>query len=303
MIFKDYYKILGLETNKVTADEIKIAFREQAKKYHPDVNGGNSKTEERFKDINEAYRVLANSSTKRKYDRMWNTHVGKKQAKQSYEESKREKDSLFSDFFNMFFGVPAEAKEEREKPKKKIPVKGENVETEINVGIEDAYFGTEKKISLRTVNGKMKTFSVKIPEGIRDGERIRLLGQGKLGQNGGKNGDMFIKINIQNNSKFKLQGYDIATDLYLTPWEAALGKRVSIESIDDTVSLYVPPGIQSGEKVKIPQKGYKDGRGSRGDLIAEVKTVVPKKLTEDEKELFEKLKNVSKFNPREKKFT
>lgn len=303
MIFKDYYKILGLETNKVTADEIKIAFREQAKKYHPDVNGGNSKTEERFKDINEAYRVLATSSTKRKYDRMWNTHVGKKQAKQSYEESKREKDSLFSDFFNMFFGTPAEVKEEKEKPKKKIPVKGENVETEINVGIEDAYFGTEKKISLRTVNGKMKTFSVKIPEGIRDGERIRLLGQGKLGQNGGKNGDMFIKINIQNNSKFKLQGYDIATDLYLTPWEAALGKRVSIESIDDTVSLYVPPGIQSGEKVKIPQKGYKDGRGSRGDLIAEVKTVVPKKLTEDEKELFEKLKNVSKFNPRENKFT
>lgn len=109
---------------------------------------------------------------------------------------------------------------------------------------------------------------------------------------------MFIRININENNKFKLEGYDIVTDLFLTPWEAALGKRVSIESIDDTVSLYVPPGIQSGEKVRIPQKGYKDGRGSRGDLIAEVKTVVPKKLTEDEKELFEKLKNISNFNPR-----
>lgn len=144
----------------------------------------------------------------------------------------------------------------------------------------------------------MKTFSVKIPSGIRDGEKIRLLGQGKQGQNGGKNGDMFIRININENNKFKLEGYDIVTDLFLTPWEAALGKRVSIDSIDDTVSLYVPPGIQSGEKVRIPQKGYKDGRGSRGDLIAEVKTVVPKKLTEDEKELFEKLKNISNFNPR-----
>lgn len=144
----------------------------------------------------------------------------------------------------------------------------------------------------------MKTFSVKIPSGIRNGEKIRLLGQGKQGQNGGKNGDMFIRININENNKFKLEGYDIVTDLFLTPWEAALGKRVSIESIDDTVSLYVPPGIQSGEKVRIPQKGYKDGRGSRGDLIAEVKTVVPKKLTEDEKELFEKLKNISNFNPR-----
>lgn len=144
----------------------------------------------------------------------------------------------------------------------------------------------------------MKTFSVKIPSGIRDGEKIRLLGQGKQGQNGGKNGDMFIRININENNKFKLEGYDIVTDLFLTPWEAALGKRVSIDSIDDTVSLYVPPGIQSGEKVRIPQKGYKDGRGSRGDLIAEVKTVVPKKLTEDERELFEKLKNISDFNPR-----
>ena len=146
----------------------------------------------------------------------------------------------------------------------------------------------------------MKTFSVKIPQGIRDGEKIRLLGQGKTGENGGKNGDMFIKINIQNNSKFRLDGYDIVTDLFLSPWEAALGKRVSIEGIDDNISLYVPPGIQSGEKVRIPQKGYKDGRGSRGDLIAEVKTVVPKKLTDDEQELFEKLKAVSEFTPRVK---
>lgn len=144
----------------------------------------------------------------------------------------------------------------------------------------------------------MKTFSVKIPEGIRNGEKVRLLGQGKPGLNGGKNGDMFIKINIQNSEKFRLQGYDIVTDLFLTPWEAALGKRVNINSIDDTISLYVPPGIQSGEKVKISQKGYKDGRGGRGDLIAEVKTVVPKKLTEDERELFERLKSISDFNPR-----
>jgi len=301
MIFKDYYKILGLETNRVNNEQIKIAFREQAKKYHPDVNGGNARTEERFKDINEAYRVLSNSSTKRKYDRMWNSHVAKKQAKQEEQNSRRDKDSIVGDFFNMFFGTPVETNEETNiKTKKKNPIKGENVETEINVGIEDAYYGTEKKISLRTVNGKMKTFSVKIPEGIRDGEKIRLLGQGKQGSNGGRNGDMFIKINIQDNNKFKLKGYDVVTDLFITPWEAALGKRVNIETIDDTVSLYIPPGIQSGEKIRIAQKGYKDGRGSRGDLVAEVKTVVPKQLPEDEKELFEKLKNISTFNPRSK---
>lgn len=154
MIFKNYYKILGLENNKVSQEEIKIAFREQAKKYHPDLNGGNTKTEERFKDINEAYRVLSDYSTKRKYDRMWNKHVGSK-TKQEFEESKRGKDSVFSDFFNMFFGSPIEQASDIEpKTKKRKPIKGENIETEINVGIEDAYYGTEKKISLRAVNRK-----------------------------------------------------------------------------------------------------------------------------------------------------
>lgn len=145
----------------------------------------------------------------------------------------------------------------------------------------------------------MKTFSVNIPSGIRNGEKVRLLGQGKTGINGGKNGDLFIKININDNSKFKLEGYDLVSDLYLTPWEAALGKRVNISSISETVSLYVPPGIQSGERIKIPKKGYKDGKGDRGDLIAEVKTVVPKRLTDEEKELFERLQNISDFNPRD----
>ncbi len=157
MIFKDYYKILGLETNKVSTEEIKTAFREQAKKYHPDLNGGDEKTEERFKDINEAYRVLS-SGSRRKYDRMWNTHVGKKKNKEEYEESKRDKDSLFSDFFNMFFGAPESIDTKKTKTRKKPAIKGDNIETEINIGIEDAYYGTEKKISLRTVNRKNENF-------------------------------------------------------------------------------------------------------------------------------------------------
>ena len=300
MIFKDYYKILGLDTNKVAEDQIKNAFREQAKKYHPDVNIDNKRAEERFKDINEAYRILSGTASKRKYDRMWNSHIGKKKAKVKYEEGKRDKDSLLSDFAKMFFGGTIEEDEKASKTdkRKKVPAKGDNVETEINVDLEEAFYGQEKKIGLRTVNGKMKTFAIKIPSGIRNGEKIRLLGQGKNGVNGGKNGDLFIKINIQNNSKFKLEGCDLLTDLYLTPWEAALGKRVNINSIEETVSLYIPPGIQSGEKIKIPQKGYKDGEGSRGDLVLDIKTVVPKKLSEEEKELFEKLDNISNFNPR-----
>lgn len=296
MIFKDYYKILELETNRVSIDKIKANYRELAKKYHPDVNIENKKAEERFKDINEAYRVLSDSSAKRKYDRMWNNYVGKK--RKEFEESKRASDSVFSDFFNMFFGNVREEKEEIQKKNKKPAIKGENIETEIDVSIEEAFYGLQKKISLRTVDGNMRTFSIKVPSGIRNSEKIRLIGQGKEGENGGKSGDLLIKINIQDNGQFKLRGCDLYTDLFLTPWEAALGTRVKVASIDENVSLYIPAGMQSGEKVKIPQKGYKDGKGGRGDLIIEAKIVVPKMLTDEERASYENMAKVSKFNPR-----
>ena len=299
MIFKDYYKILELDTNKVTMEDIKQAYREQAKKYHPDVNIGNKIAEERFKDINEAYQVLSNGVSKRKYDRMWNTHIGSKKRRQAYEESKRGKDAVFSDFFNMFFGNIKTEDNETVKPTKKKPqIKGENIETSIQISVIEAFYGMNKKISLRTVDGKMKTFNIKVPAGIRNNEKIRLIGQGKAGQNGGKNGDLFIRIQIEKDSKFELIGYDLYTSLCLTPWEAALGTRVQLEGIDDTVSIYVPAGIESGEKLRIPGKGYKDGKGGRGDLTATVQIMVPKKLTKEEKELYEKLKEISKFNPR-----
>lgn len=196
----------------------------------------------------------------------------------------------------MFFGETEIKPATREN--KNVAIKGENIETEINVNLEDAYYGLEKKISLRTVKGQMKTFSVKVPSGIRNGEKIRLLGQGKQGINGGKNGDLFIKINIENNKKFKLQGYDILTNVYISPWEAALGKNISIDSIEENITLNIPAGIQSGQRIIIPNKGYKDGQGGRGNLIAEVETVVPKELTEQEKDLFVQLQNISNFNPR-----
>ena len=289
MIFKDYYKILGLETSRVSIDEIKVAYRNAAKKYHPDVNVGDSLAEERIKDINEAYRVLSVPSSKRKYDRIWNSHnlVNKK-------FNIKGKDSIVK----MFFGNIKQSHEEKRENKGKEPLRGENVETEINTTIYEAFYGLDKKISLRTVDGKMKTFTVTVPQGIRNGEKIRLIGQGKPGINGAKNGDLFIKINIKNDKRFKLQGSDMYTDLLITPWEAALGTRVNIQSIDEETKVYIPQGIQSGEKIRIPGKGYKDGKGSRGDLIAEVKIMVPKKLTNEEKKIFEELNHISTFNPR-----
>ena len=297
MIFKDYYKILGLENNKATPDEIKTAYREQAKKYHPDINSENNFSEERFKDINEAYKVLSTPVSRRKYDRMWNSNIGKKK---KVEESKREEGSIFSNFFNMFFGEQLEEKQEKQKKKskEKVAIKGENVETEIEVSIEEAFYGLDKKISLRAQNGKMKTFTIKIPAGIRNGEKIRLIGQGKKGENGGKNGDLLIRINIKDSKKYDLRGIDLYTDLKITPWEAVLGTKVSVDTIGETIFLHIPKGIESGEKVKIPEKGYKDGMGGRGELIADVKIMIPKTPTKEELEFFEKLNQVSTFNPR-----
>ena len=288
MIFKDYYKILGLETSRVTLEEIKLAYRNAAKKNHPDVNIGDNLAEEKIKDINEAYRTLSTPNLKRKYDRIWNSqHFTNKKFNIKGKEA----------FVKMFFGKSKENTTNEHKDIKE-QIKGENVETEISATIYEAFYGMDKKISLRTVEGKMKNFVVTVPEGIRDGEKIRLIGQGKPGKNGAKNGDLLIKINIKDDKKFKLKGCDMYTDLLITPWEAALGTRVNINSIDEETKVYIPQGIQSGEKIRIQGKGYKDGKGSRGDLIAEVKIMVPKKLTDNEKEIFEKLNSISNFNPR-----
>ena len=296
MIFKDYYKILELETNKVSIDEIKTAYREQAKKYHPDINTTSDFAEERFKDINEAYKTLSNSSTRRKYDRMWNSRIGKKQ--KNKQQNKKEKKSIFAEMFQMFFGE-IKQKEKKKEEKQKSPKKGENIETEITVSIFEAFYGMEKKIALRTIDGKMREFNVKIPAGIRNEEKIRLMGQGKPGENGGKSGDLLIKIHIENDKKFKLNGIDIYTDLYITPWEAALGTKLNINSIDEEILLYIPQGTESGENICLKGKGYLNGRGGRGDLFVNVQIMIPKSITEKEKTIFEQLREISKYNPRE----
>ena len=204
---------------------------------------------------------------------------------------------MASEFFGMFFGN-SDIKEEIAQSKLP-PLKGENIETKINITIEDGFYGAEKKIVLNDLDGKPRTITLKVPEGIQNGERIRLIGQGRQGKNGGKNGDLYIKINIENGKKYKLEGYDLYTTIPISPWEAALGTKAKVNSIDDSkTAVLIPSGIQSGEVITIPEKGYKIENGNRGNLIAQIKIVVPEKLTNEEKEMFKKLKEISKFNPR-----
>ena len=299
MIFKDYYKILGLESPKATIDDIKTAYREQAKKYHPDVNVGNKNAEERFKDINEAYKTLTNQSTKRKYDRMWNAHIGrrKNKAKQNKEQKTTRQELL-----SVLFGLNTKKEEkdsENSKRKQKTPQQGENVETEIQISVIEGFFGLTKSISLRTVEGKMKTFKVTIPAGIRNGEKIKLMGQGRPGKNGGKNGDLLIKINMSEDKKYKLVGSDIYTTVNICPWEAVLGTKISVDAIDETIGVFIPQGIQTDEEIQIPDKGYRDSKGGRGKFIIRVRIMISKNISEKEKELYKEIKKISKFNPRD----
>lgn len=301
MIFKDYYKILELETNKVSIDEIKTAYREQAKKYHPDVNIGVRGAEERFKDINEAYQTLINEQTRRKYDRLWNSRIGRKKAKAK--KAEENKTTTRSEILNVLFGLDGLKSQETTYQRKhkdvNVPIQGEDVETQIPISVIEGFYGQAKSISLRTVNGKMRTFEVKIPAGIRNGEMIRLIGQGKPGENGGKNGDLLIRINMEQDKKYKLVGSDIYTELNISPSEAVLGAKVNVDAIDESLGVYIPKGIETGEEIQIEQKGYKDSKGGRGKFIIKVKIMIPKKLSNKEIELYKELKKVSKFNPRE----
>ena len=220
---------------------------------------------------------------------MWNSKFGKGQKA----FSKSQKGVILGMFLGDIDNI-----EKRQYKKQKNPIKGQNIETQINISIEEAFFGLEKQIGLKDTEGNLKTYTVKIPQGIRNGEKIRLIGQGKNGENGGKNGDLLIKINIENDKKFKLKGNDIYTVLPLTPWEAVLGIRTSVKSLDSETKVYIPEGIQSGEKVRIANKGYYINKEDRGDLVAEIKVVVPNNISKEEKKLYEQLKAVSNFNPR-----
>ena len=300
MILKDYYKILNLEGPKVEADKIKIAYREQAKKYHPDSNVGKRNTEERFKDINEAYRILSNTTTKKKYDRVWNSKI--KRRSNSYQNNKKTKEPITKELFNMLFGNADEQNDNQNvlkiKDGTKNGIKGENIETSIGISIEDGYYGKGKKISLKDDKGKIKTFSFKVPEGIKNNEKIKLKGLGKKGKNGGKNGDLVIKIKIDNSENLKLKESNLYTKLYITPWEATLGTKVNITGIDENISIKIPKGVQYGDTIEIKGKGYKKEDGSRGNLIVNTEIVIPKNITQEEEEIIKKINQISKFNPR-----
>ena len=288
MSFKDYYNVLGLNSNKVTLDEIKFAYREQAKKYHPDMHAGDSVLEEKFKEINEAYRILSDPKSRKRYDRNWFIYTERKKRLQN--KDREVKKSFKEKIIDILFGMTTSKAQTAKKSKE--PINGENIETEVEVSVLEAFNGTSKKLKLLAVDGKTKTFNLNIPAGIQNGDKIRFVGQGKPGKNNGDRGDLLVKVKITDTKDFKLVGADIYKEISITPWQAALGTKLNIEAIDGEITLVIPKGTESGERFTIKGKGYKFGRGNRGNFYIITKIVVPKNLTEKQLKVYKELKEI-----------
>ena len=315
--FHDYYKTLGVERS-ATQDEIKKAYRKLARKYHPDVNK-DAGAEEKFKEAAEAYEVLGDPKKREKYDQLgadWKTGQeftpppGWEGVRFEFGGGPREggipPEDLggFSDFFSELFGggMPHARGGRRE-----WKMRGQDHEAEATVSLEEAFHGAKKSFQLQTaeideqgrVHRKTKRYDVKIPAGTEHGTRMRLAGQGGEGHGGGPSGDLHLRINIAPHPRFRVVGRNLETDLPVSPWEAALGTKVEIPSMNGNLSLTVPPGTQCGQKLRLKGRGLpKRGSRAAGDLLVAVKIRVPRDLSGKEKELFKELAKHSRFDPR-----
>ncbi|AER67322.1 chaperone DnaJ domain protein [Thermovirga lienii DSM 17291] len=305
MEYKDYYKILGVDRN-ATQEEIQKAYRKLAKKYHPDANKDPAATE-KFKEINEAYEVLKDPEKRKRYDALgsgWQ-HGQEFTPPPGWEEifnfgtrrSSKGAGSFFSDFFEAFFGDSAFFSQSPFETSTRTTIKGQDIEAPLELTLEEVLKGGKKKISIN-IGGQQKTLEVTIPKGVTEGSRLRLASQGAPSPTGGPPGDLYLRVHIKPDPRFGVNGHDLTMRLDLAPWEAALGSTVTIPTLTGTVQLKVPPGTQSGQVLRLRGKGLPKRTGGNGDLLATVRIVVPKNLTEKERALFEELAKESPFNPR-----
>ena len=306
--FRDYYETLGV-SKTASEDEIKSAFRKLARKHHPDVAKDKKAAEEKFKQINEAYEVLSDPEKRQKYDQLganWNQPGGFQPPPQwgggqpgGFRWGSGENGGVefefggtgFSDFFEQFFGGgrgrsafggfgQRGATAER----------GSDVEADIMVTLEEALHGSTRQVSLRRAGSKKtETYQVKIPRGVREGQRIRLAGQGEAGERGGKSGDLFLRVRLARHPDFSVEGNDLVHEVKIAPWQAVLGDQLLVPTLEGSARLKLPPGTQGGQRFRLRDRGLPGVSGQRGDLYVAVQIAVPKKLSEREREIWNQL--------------
>jgi curved DNA-binding protein len=333
---RDYYEVLGVSRG-VSTDEIKTAYRKLARKFHPDLNPSDKAAEERFKELQEAYDVLSDEENRKLYDQYGENWRAAKQGggapppgREGFRTTSGPQSSDFDfsgfdfghgtggfDIFGELFGRAGRGRGRR-------TGRGEDVEAQLELSLEEAHRGGRRTLQMQvaetcpTCNGtgvvkdnetcqtcggagqvaKPRTIEVNIPAGVHDGSTVRLAGQGGAGMNGAQPGDLYLHIRLRPHPVFTVRGDDLEVELPVAPWEAALGTRVAVPTIDGQVEMTVPAGAQSGQRLRLRGQGLNKHRGGRGDEYVRLKMVVPKESSAEERRLYEELRRVSRFDPR-----
>jgi curved DNA-binding protein len=310
--FRDYYEVLGVPRG-ASADEIRSAYRKLARQYHPDVNKEEG-AEDRFKEISEAYEVLRDPEKRERYDRLganWRAGHGVSGSPGfdgfgGYDDVRVDfggsdfSDADFSDFFESMFGGRTRGRAGARRVRGfegGFTGRGSDQEAVVELTLEEAAEGGRRRITL--ADGR--DYEVTIPRGVRDGQRIRLAGEGGAGFGGGPSGDLFLRVRLKPHPRFRVNGRDLEVDLPVAPWEAALGAGVQVPTLQGEARVKVPAHSSCGRRLRLRGEGLPDADGGRGDLHAVVKIVVPKRLKREERELFERLAEVSSFDPRKER--
>jgi curved DNA-binding protein len=302
MKYKDYYKVLGVQRT-AGEDEIKKAYRKLARQYHPDVSK-EPNAKEKFQEASEAYETLRDKEKRAAYDSLgsgyrpgqdfrpppdWFDRFG---GGRSEDLGGVDLSELFESLgaFGRATGFGRRGGGQRGRS---MAFPGEDYEVPVRLTLEEAYRGTQ-----RTVQLDGRGFTARIPPGATDGQRLRLRGKGGAGLNGGPPGDLYLQIQLEPHPLFRANGHDLDLDVPLAPWEAALGAQIDIPTMEGRVSVKVPPGSKGGQKLRLAGKGLPKPGGGAGDLYAVLGIAVPGTLTAREKQLFEELRETSRFDPR-----
>lgn len=305
--YQDYYKLLGVD-RKASAEEISRAFKKLARKYHPDLNPGDKKAEEQFKEINEAYEVLKDPEKRKLYDQLgpdWQhgqQFAGNNQGFDNMHFNFNGQDfggmggSDFSDFFESIFGGRGGGAGGFGGFSQQRPRRGRDVEAELPLTLQEVMKGGKRQVTLKMPDGP-KTLEINVPAGVKAGAKLRLAGQGDPSPNGGTPGDLFLRINYLPDARFKVDGDNLHCDVAVTPWQAVLGAKVAVPTLEGEVELSIPAGTSSGRKLRLRGKGI-GSPSKRGDLLVRVMIDVPTTLTDEEKTLWEKLSEISTFKPK-----
>ena len=312
MEYKDYYKIMGLKRD-ASLEEVKLAYRKLARKYHPDVSSEND-AEERFKEVSEAYEVLRDPKKRATYDRLdpnqtsWQEFTSQQGRNGHYEFSQHEFTDLggksFSDFFEELFGRQNQGA--RSSYGSQANARGQDSHAKVTVDLQDAFFGATRSIHLQTQeinsNGQIqvvnRTLNIKIPKGIKDGQQIRLAGQGSPGIGQGEKGDLYLEVHFNPHPFYQPEGRNLHMQLPVTPWEAALGATVPLPTPNGVVELKISPGSNSGSKLRLKGRGIPGNPA--GDIYVTLSVVTPQASSDTAQALYKEMAETMAFNPRNK---